>query len=239
MIRTEAGPVIAHNSGYGGWIGAWKAFGADKHFKSDEEIKQKIIAWRKQSPAIVEFWGGQIRKNPHLYRFEHERFGVEGAVVDAIENPNTPVKINQYLSCVFDTDLDVLNIILPSGRKLYYQQPRLKTVEHRFAPVDVEEISFMSWDHIKKWHRDTTYAGKLVENIVQAVSRDLLADAMLRIEAAGYPIVMHVHDEIISEVPKGFGSVEEFERIMSTNPDWAKGWPVRAKGGWRGKRYRK
>lgn len=95
-----------------------------------------------------------------------------------------------------------------------------------------------------KWTEIETYGGKLAENIVQAVSRFILAEAMLRIEAVGYPIVLHTHDEIVSEVPADFGSVEEFERIISIMPEWAKlpdgrYWPIKAAGGWRGKRYRK
>ena len=89
------------------------------------------------------------------------------------------------------------------------------------------------------WVRMDTYGGKLVENIVQATARKILTHAMINLENAGYPIVLHVHDEIVSEVLKGFGSIEEFERIMSIMPWWAKRWPVKAVGGWRGKRYRK
>ncbi len=79
----------------------------------------------------------------------------------------------------------------------------------------------------------------MAENICQAVARDIQRHGMINLERAGYPIVLHVYDENVAEVPEGFGSIEEFERIMSTMPPWAAGWPVRATGGWRGKRYRK
>jgi DNA polymerase len=105
-------------------------------------------------------------------------------------------------------------------------------------------ITYMGWNgnYLNGpvgWMRLETYGPKLTENVVQAVARDILASSMLRLDAAGYPIVLHVHDEIVAEVPQGWGSVGEFEQIMGQMPAWADGWPVRAAGGWRGRRYRK
>jgi DNA polymerase bacteriophage-type len=84
-----------------------------------------------------------------------------------------------------------------------------------------------------------TYGGRLTENIVQALAHDILRYAVTNLRAAGYPTVLHVYDEVVVEVPEGTGSVEEVESIMARMPPWAHDWPIRAAGGWRGKRYRK
>jgi hypothetical protein len=83
------------------------------------------------------------------------------------------------------------------------------------------------------------YGGRATENVVQAVSRDIMAHGALNVEAAGYPVVLRTHDELASEVPVGFGSVEEYERLMATLPAWAADWPIRAAGGYISNRYRK
>lgn len=230
-IKTDSGHLLVHNSGYGGWIGAWKAFGADKFF-SDEEIKQALLAWRKASPAIVEFWGGQVRG------WHPEYYGLEGAAVQAVLYPGEKFECRGF---VFNVRGDTLYCRLLSGRYLTYHKPRLVPSQRR---SDTLALSFEGWNSNPSfgapgWIRIETYSGKLTENIVQAVSRDILAHAIVNLEKAGYPVVLHVHDEIVSEVPENFGSIAEFEKIMSTMPDWAAGWPVRASGGWRAKRYGK
>lgn len=235
----KKGKVRELANGYNGWIGASKNFG---HKGTDEEIKEDILKWRDESPHIVEMWGGQWRKHPHRWQFTPELYGVEGAVIRALQNPGT---YTQYRELYFqhDTRADVLYITLPSGRRLAYHQPRL-TVGRDQRKLDVLKISFMGYNTNSQqgpigWVRRETYGGRIVENICQAVARDILAAAMLRVEAAGYPIVLHVHDEIVSEVLKGFGSIEEYEALMMIREPWFSTWPIKAAGGWRGRRFRK
>ena len=101
------------------------------------------------------------------------------------------------------------------------------------------DLSYMGIDtETRQWKRTGTYGGKLCENVMQASSRDLLVDVMFRLEEAGYPVVMTVHDEVVIEVPEDFGSLEEVNALMRVVPEWAAGLPVAAEG-WEGKRYRK
>ena len=126
----------------------------------------------------------------------------------------------------FFMEKDIFFIQLPSGRRLSYLYPTIR--DGKFGSPT---LRYMGMDQTtKKWKQQETYGGKLVENIVQATARDLLADAMLRVDAAGYKIVMHVHDEIVCEMPDGEGSLEELNKIMSTPIAWAKGLPLAADG---------
>jgi DNA polymerase len=125
---------------------------------------------------------------------------------------------------------------LPSGRRLAYPDPK---IEVRFTSwgQPKETLTYMGVNPItRQWERQATYGGKLVENIVQAIARDLMVVGMLAAEAAGYEIILTVHDEMIAE--KATGSIEEFCRLMTTIPDWAPGCPVAAEG-WSGTRYKK
>ena len=210
--RKTVGKVSELASGYGGWIGAWKAFGADAFF-SEQEIKQAIIAWRDASPAIVEFWGGQVKGwIPHMY-------GLEGAAIQAVLYPGQEFECRGF---VWVCHRDILYCRLLSGRHLTYHRPRLRPSDRK---VGTYSLSFEGWNSNPKygppgWVRMDTYSGKLTENCVQAVARDILAHAIVNLERSGYPIVLHVHDEIVSEIPENFGSIEEFEVIMSTMPHW-------------------
>ncbi len=116
-------------------------------------------------------------------------------------------------------------LVLPSGRKLAYIKPRLQP--NRFGKM---AITFEGVGLNNKWVRQETYGGKLTENTTQATARDILAEAMWRLEKAGLAIVGHVHDEVILEVPKGSISVDEVCAIMNENPDWAEGLPLSSDG---------
>lgn len=233
--RQKIGKVAELASGFGGWIGAWLAFGATG---GDDEIKAQIIAWRDASPNIVEMWGGQGRGWPGSWRYVPERYGLEGAAVCAIEQEGVPFS---YRGITYERRGDVLFCRLLSGRELQYHHPRLTPSARREGEL---AITYTGWNSNPKygamgWVPMETYAGKLFENVVQATAHDIQRHGIELLEAAGYPIVLHVYDENVAEVPEGFGSVEEFERLMAQMPDWATGWPIRATGGWRGKRYRK
>lgn len=232
-IRTNSGHVIVHNCGFGGWVGAFKAFAEDA---DEAETKKTILAWREASPAIVEMWGGQSRGKPWERR--SECYGLEGIVVQAVQFPGAQFSYRGVTAYMAG---DVLKIRLLSGRELTYQQPRLTPSTRREGEW---AITFWTWNTNPKygptgWVPMSTYAGKLFENVVQATAHDLLRFAIVNLEAAGYPVVLHIHDEIVSEVPEGFGSVEEFEAIMSRRPEWAADWPVAVDGGYRAKRYKK
>lgn len=235
--RQYIGKISELACGFGGWVNSYIAFGSKE---SDEVIKDQILAWRRASPAIVEAWGGQERRNDWGQRVP-EFYGIEGAVLTAIQHPGT-VTTMRCLSFVYDDLLDDLIMILPSGREILYASPRLEPGEgwrsHTLS------ISYMTWNSNPKygalgWVRMRTWGSRIFENAVQAIAHDILRYAILNLRAAGYPTVLHVYDEIVVEVPEGAGSVDEVERIMQILPPWAAGWPIRAAGGWRGKRYRK
>lgn len=229
----KTGKIAELASGFQGWIGAWRQFGADQ-FMDENEIKQAILAWRAASPKIVEFWGGQIKNwQPCLY-------GIEGAAIQAIQNPGISF---EYRGISYIVKNNTLFCRLLSGRYLTYHEPFLMP-NIKPGRENTLSIGFKGWNTNPKygavgWVAMNTYGGKLTENIVQATARDILAHAIVSLEKSGYPVVLHVHDEIVSEVPENSGSLVQFELIMSTLPTWAKGWPVKAKGGWRAKRYAK
>ena len=213
----QKGKISELALGYGGSIGALQAMGSREMNIPDEELKPLVDGWRKANPRIVQFWRS-----------------VGDAAMKAVRE-RTTVRAGKVIFCCKD---GVLFAKLPSGRTLAYIAPRLET--GRFGSA---VITYQSYDKTEKaadeeeeapatrrWQREETYGPKIVENLTQAIARDLLCAAMMNLEAAGYRICMHIHDECVIEMPIGQGSLEEACRLMAIAPDWAEGLPLRADG---------
>ena len=215
--------------GYQGGVGAFQTMARGYGVVVSDTLANEIkTAWRDAHPSVVRFWYALEDRAQKAVRSPGEVF----ALGDVGRKISFLVK-GSFLFCK-----------LPSGRVLTYPHPKLKPIMTPWGE-EKEQVHYMSVDgKTKKWQETHTYGGKLAENVTQAVSRDILADAMLRVEAHGYPIVMHVHDEIVVEgpiIPEGVGithSLRNFETLVAQVPAWATGLPIAVEG-WRGLRYRK
>jgi DNA polymerase len=198
--------------GFGGGLGAWRKFDHTDTY-SDADIERFKTAFRDSHPATKWFWH-ELERAAHACVFTRRR-----------------IELGNRLA--FEMQNGTLLLTLPSGRRLSYPEARL--IPGKFEGT--RELQYK--DNARgKWIEYGAWYGTLVENVVQATARDLLAAAMLRIEAAGYAIVLTVHDELICEVPEGFGNLEDFHQLMTIVPDWAEGLPVAAKA-WTRQRYAK
>ena len=206
----QKGKVAELACGYGGAAGALISMGALDMGLSEDELPGLIDDWRTANPHIVQFW-----------------WDVEKAAMDTVKDHRE----RNVGRIGFQFYANTLWVVLPSGRKLAYIKPRLQP--NRFGRI---AMTFESLNAANKWSRGETYSGKLVENCTQSTARDLLAEAMWRMEQAGLDIVGHVHDEVILEVPKGTITVEDVCSIMNQNPVWANGL-VLSSAGYRGDYY--
>ena len=193
---TVSGKLV-HNCGYGGAAGALISMGALEMGLSEDELPDLIDDWRNSNPKIVQFW-----------------WDIEKAAIESIKDH----KDRQVGRIGVSFSSNTLWLQLPSGRRLAYVKPKLQP--NRFGRLS---ITYEGLGQNNKWSRIETYSGKLVENITQATARDLLAEAMWRIENAGLDIVGHVHDEVILEVPEDGATVDDVCQIMNQNPKWADG----------------
>lgn len=201
----QKGKISELACGYNGSVGALKAMGALDMGLQEAELKPLVDAWREANPNIVELWAD-----------------VEEAAIRAI---TTRTKID--LHCLsFAVRSGILFVTLPSGRSLAYVQPSLG--ENRWGGTS---INYWGVGANKKWQKLETYGGKLVENIVQAIARDLLTHSLKVLDDAGHRVVMHVHDEaVIEEACAYSATVESVCQLMSTPPAWADGLPLDADG---------
>lgn len=199
------GKVATLACGYQGSVGALINMGALESGIPEEELPVIVKHWRRANAHIVRYW-----------------YDVEDAAIRAVQGEKVALRHGVRFAC----EGDFLFITLPSGRRLAYYKPELQTD----AKFDKLGLTYMGTDNAKHYTRLKTYGGKLVENITQATARDCLRDAMAALEAAGYRIVMHVHDEVILDTPRGTGSLEEVRQIMGRPLPWAPDLPLNAAG---------
>ncbi|OFL17121.1 hypothetical protein HMPREF2782_06370 [Anaerococcus sp. HMSC068A02] len=198
----QKGKIATLACGYQGALGALKAMGGIEMGLSEDELQSIVDSWREANPNIVSLW-----------------WDID-SVVKRVVKTRTKEK---YKSLVISYEKGLLFIQLPSKRRLAY--PKAKIGMNRFGG---ESIVYEGIVVGNKWDKIESYGGKFVENIVQAIARDILAEAMMRIENEGFNIVMHIHDEVVIESDSS--SIEEVNQIMSVVPEWADGLILDADG---------
>lgn len=200
--------------GYEGSLGALKRMGGERMGLSDTEMMSLVRKWRSANPAIVDMWKEIDEASKEAVRYQR------------------PVSCT-CRNIIFYCDGEFMTIQLPSGRKLFYYGPKFKDKKIGRSTMPTRVLCYQGVvQETKQWGEIDTYGGKLTENIVQAISRDLLGNSMLNLEANGYYPVCHIHDEILSEVPEKNAQAyyEEMASIMGTPPEWASDLPLRADG---------
>ncbi len=199
----KKGKVAELACGYGGGVGALRKMGGEQMGLSEKEMDDIVKKWRRSSPHVVKLW---------------RELG--DAAIEAID---TRLRVKCSHGVSFKYAKGILFMTLPSGRSLAYVQPRF----------DGRELTYMGMNQTtRKWKRTKTWGGKLTENLIQAIARDCLAVSMTKIQQSGYHIVMHVHDEVIVEVPSkdAEGHLKRIEELMGEPIDWAPGLILTADG---------
>ena len=200
----QKGKVAELACGYGGSVGALKSMGALEMGLTEDELPDLISTWREANPAIVQYW-----------------WDVDRAATDTFKDGQ-----DHYVGRLsFQNESGTLWMVLPSGRRLAYCAPKLQP--NQFGRMS---LSYMGVDAANKWNRIATYGPKLVENATQAIARDILCEAMRRMESKGLRIVAHVHDEVIIEAPKDKYTVDEVCSIMNQRPSWGRDIPLSSAG---------
>lgn len=200
----QKGKIAELALGYNGGPNALKSFGATAMGIEESELQPMVNKWRAANPNIVKLWKTleKVAKYVITKKTTYETYGL-----------------------VFSYERGIMFIKLPSGRRLAYCKPRLGINAFGSECITYEGIGMG-----KKWERIETYSGKICENVIQAIARDVLVESMMRLHKAGYRITMHIHDEVVLEVQDDVSSVEEVCRIMAITPSWAKDLPLKADG---------
>lgn len=227
--QRQVGKAAVLGCGYQMGAKKFKSSAADV-YRVDVDLstaKLAVTAYRKLHYPVTELWANY-----------------NNACIFAVENPGAKYRVGKVR---FWVEKKFLWIELPSKRRLAYKDPSAvwTTIEVKDDNDEVDftfktkQLRYWAVDALsKKWVREATYGGKMTENIVSAISRDLLAESIVRAEKAGFQVLMHSHDELVSEAPKGGFGMEEYKNIMETLPAWGRGLPIKT-GGWVGPRYKK
>ena len=220
--QRQVGKVAELACGYSGSVGAFNQMALGYGVSLPEpEVRDIVEKWRESRPLTTRLWRE-----------------LERACKAAIDHPGKVFSYRGVKFALRGRNGRMLALRLPSGRCLWYVNPRITQKEMPWG----EQRMVIAFDGVnsltRKWTTQYLYGGLLAENVTQATARDVLVNGMFAAEREGYKIVMHGHAEAVSEGPEGFGSVEEFEELLCTAPEWAAGLPLKAEG-WRGKRYKK
>ena len=203
---TVSGKLV-HNCGYQGGTGALISMGALSMGLKEEELPDIIEQWRAASPHIVQFWWDMEKAATETVKTHEEHMAGR-------------IRFQYYGGTLW--------MVLPSGRKLAYLKPKLQP--NRFGRMSLTFEGVGNAAGSGGWSRQETYGGKLSENCTQATARDILTEAMWRLEQAGFAVIAHVHDEVIIEAPIGKYQVDEVCKRMAENPDWCPDCPLAAAG---------
>ena len=203
---TVSGKLV-HNCGYQGGTGALISMGALSMGLKEEELPDIIEQWRAASPHIVQFWWDMEKAATETVKTHEEHMAGR-------------IRFQYYSGTLW--------MVLPSGRKLAYLKPKLQP--NRFGRMSLTFEGVGNAAGSGGWSRQETYGGKLSENCTQATARDILTEAMWRLEQAGFAVIAHVHDEVIIEAPIGKYPVDEVCKRMAENPDWCPDCPLAAAG---------
>lgn len=207
----QKGKVAELSLGYQGATGALIAMGALGMGLTEEELPDIVRRWRTTNRRIVDLW----------YRLEN-------ATLEVMRT-GQPVGVKGLIlarEADYNNQQDFLTITLPSGRKLFYTKPLLRVNDREREALHYHGIN----QNTEKWEIIPTYGGKLVENVTQAIARDCLAEALMRVSRTGYQVVMHVHDELVLEAPKEAADLNTVCEIMSQPLPWAPGLLLNADG---------
>ena len=223
--QRQVGKTAVLACGYGGGYNAMLRFGADRMGIGEEEGNAIVKAWRASNPNIVKLWYDLQKGSMKAMRFPGRRVFVR---------PNVSfLKTGKFLT-----------MKLPSGRNIFYPFPELRECEMPWVddegwPVKRLMVTAMTLTASKQWVRRPLSHVTLTENLVQGLCRDLLVNSGMNLDYVhNIPTVMHVHDEVVSEIDEGTGNLNKYEGIMAQLPDWAKGFPLKAEG-WIDVHYRK